>query len=148
MGSPAALLKKLKAFNVDQAIDNAIEEHTADYLVLQKDQLLRGLNSSGGNIKPQYADPYYARKKNRMNSLPGLNNPDLKLTGARNEAMTVKLEGKEALKLDSDVEYNKYLEEQYGPGQIWSLTHENMGVFRREVRGSMQTIITNETGLV
>lgn len=147
MGSPANLLRKLQGFDPDKAVDDALQENTDYYGVLQRKQLIEGKNSSGGEIRPAYASDYYSRMKNRLNSKPGLGNPDLKLTGDRNEAMTVTLDS-DSLKLDSDVEYNKYLEERYSAKQIWGLDDENMGKFRADVRESLQRIVTTETGLL
>lgn len=147
MGSPAELLRRMKRLTGDQLVDNALQENTDQYRDLQQIQLLEGQNAQGGTIKPGYASPYYARMKARLNPLPGLNNPDLQLTGARNENMTVTLE-QDRLVLDSDVEYNKFLEEHYGPRQIWGLADRNLKTFRSLVWDTMQRIVTDETGLV
>lgn len=147
MGSPRALLERLERFDPDRALDEALEENLDGYLALQKQQLRDGINRFGTTIKPTYASPYYGRMKNRLNSAPGLGNPDLILTGDRNEAMKVTLD-RDAFKLDSDVEYNKFLEEHYGPKQIWGLSDTNIKPFRFDVWTSLQVKITNETGLL
>ena len=49
---------------------------------LNTDQLYKGLTPQGQRLK-SYSPPRgkYAKAKNQMNPLPGLGNPDLKVTG-------------------------------------------------------------------
>lgn len=61
-------------------LENALIDSREDYVKLQKDQLMHGLNSEDEPIG-QYRSPEYAAQKNAQNSLPGLGIPDLRLEG-------------------------------------------------------------------
>lgn len=68
----------------------SIEKHSPEIAKLNTDQLLQGKDADGNKITPEYASKYYAKKKNQMNSLPGLGTPDLKLTGDFHEGFFAK----------------------------------------------------------
>jgi len=148
MGSPAEFSRLLKKISVPDLITTALEDTKDSILVLQKDQLKHGLDSSGNAILPEYASDSYAKRKNQLNSIPQLGTPDLTLSGDRNDAMTVTVDGVEKIVLNSSVEYNQYNEERYGANHLWGLTPDNRAKYVVEnLRPAMKTALTDQTGI-
>jgi hypothetical protein len=66
--------------NIESIAEESVSQASPSFVEAQKDQLLQGSNSAGESFR-RYRNPDYAKMKNLMNPLPGLGNPDLKLTG-------------------------------------------------------------------
>lgn len=111
--------------DVDSAAEQAVNESGETFAKLNRRQLYAGLTPDGAKISPQYASPYYAKKKNKMNSKPGLGTPDLRVTGDYQDQFVVEAQDGE-IDESSPVEYAKRLDELYGPTNIYGLTDENM----------------------
>jgi hypothetical protein len=88
MGSLTKLITNLQNLNVIQVAADSLSEHTEQMADLNREQLMQGVDSSGGKIVPKYAPfrmqtgEFYAEMKNKMNAAPGFGTPDLKLTGS------------------------------------------------------------------
>jgi hypothetical protein len=78
------------AKNAVSTAGTSIDANKDEYVALQKDQLLHGVNAAGGTFR-KYRNAAYARRKNKLNPLAGLNNPDLKLTGRFYDGIFVKV---------------------------------------------------------
>lgn len=99
-----------------------MKEVAPDISAAQREQLTFGETSEGGTLR-KYRNPAYARKKNSMNPLPGLGNPDLKLTGSFHRGIVTKIEsGKVVIK--STDEKAQGLEAAYGKDKIFGLHPE------------------------
>lgn len=81
MANPRSLYRKLQKLNTDQVIVESVQQTTGDFTEENKKQLFEGFNKVGGRLR-RYGSHKYARVKNEMNPIPGLGNPDLKVTGA------------------------------------------------------------------
>lgn len=85
---------KLKSLrdNLPSIAENSVNETKEDVVVIQKDQLRQGVSSTGGSFR-KYQNKAYAIKKNKMNPIPGLGNPDLKYTGSFYDGIFVSVAG-------------------------------------------------------
>lgn len=114
MATIKGLLRRVKNFDTDKAIDNSFEVTTTDFAVLNKQQMYAGFDKSGEKFTKKYAAGSYAKKKNKMNPLPGYGTPDLFLSGEFQKQIKVDY-SKGILTSMSSVEYAKYVEPVYRP---------------------------------
>jgi hypothetical protein len=105
------LLDKVNRLNTDSIIEQAFDDTASDFVANQKEQLESGFDRNGNRLR-KYASNTYARKKQAMNSKPGLGNPDLKLTGAFHRGIVMTANGNVVLTGSSDPKGPK-LEEKY-----------------------------------
>jgi hypothetical protein len=119
-------LERLKQ-SLPAIAEQSIEAVKQDYVAAQKYQLEQGTTAEGGTFR-KYQSSAYARRKNQMNPLPGLGNPDLKYTGAfyRGISATV-ANGK--IKVQSSDSKAVELEAKYGKDKIFGLNPEEMQDF-------------------
>ena len=105
-----------------------IQDTILDYN--REGQLYKGLDATGQKISPKYSRERYKRAKNRVNPLPGIGTPDLKLTGkfysdffltAKNGVIDI---------FSSDEKADK-LEAKYG--DIFGLTTDNEGKMNEQI---------------
>lgn len=109
-----------------QAAVDSFNETSEDWVDLNRNQMLHGLNSDGTQIG-QYASPVYSEVKFRMNELAGEGNVDLRLTGAFQDAEYAIAVGKKITSNSSDYK-NQMLEKKYGK-KIHGLNLENKKVY-------------------
>lgn len=109
--------------NLENEALRIIAELQDEIVKYNTDQLYAGQDAKGQKLKPSYSRVKYARAKNSMNSLPGLGNPDLKVTGKfyRGFYLTAK-NGK--FEFFSSDEKTDDLKAKYG-SDIFGLTKEN-----------------------
>ena len=72
MATIKAFADKWKALNLQKEAMFVVAETSDEITDLNKEQLLSGEDKESKRIRPKYKSPSYARKKNEMNSLPGL----------------------------------------------------------------------------
>lgn len=148
MGTVASLIRNLNTLDLGSEVVEAVKETAQDFIDINTEgQLLQGTNASGGLIKPNYADKYYARKKAIMNPLPGFGTPDLKLTGEFYKRFEIGKVDTQQIEIKSDVDYAQYLEAKYSEN-IYGLNDTNrpkytFGAFFE----ALKKRITNVTGL-
>lgn len=99
-----AKVKKLKIRVVKELAD----EITQMVIVQQ----LFGLDKSDKRIVPQYANAYYATRKQRLNSRPSYGTPDLELTGNMHDKMKLFVKGN-TYDFNSSVSYFKFVKSKY-----------------------------------
>jgi len=81
------LNERVKGINKNALLIEAVEINKEKLIKLNQQQLLQGLDATGKKIQPKYVKnakgniSRYAIKKNQQNSAPGLETPDLNLTG-------------------------------------------------------------------
>jgi hypothetical protein len=102
------------AQSIDMAglVEETMEATATNYLMLNKDQMLHGLTSTGDQIG-RYRNPAYAAMKAQLNPLAGDGNVDLKLTGAYQGGMFVERRS-DGLYVDSTDEKAPQLRARYG----------------------------------
>jgi hypothetical protein len=110
--------KNLLALNLRNEAMTALAQTEDSLLSNQTSQLVvDGLNKNGRNLK-KYKNAKYAEKKHRMNSFPGLGNPDLKYTGAFLKALKLDIiNNKEYQIISTDVKYPILLQ-KYGSAML------------------------------
>lgn len=116
------LVKKLKAMEMGlvSILAAAMEKHKEELIFLNQQQLYeRGTDGEGKKLK-RYKNKSYAKKKHRLNPLPGLGVPDLFLKGNLLDSMTLKTQG-ESFNINSSLYYAKYIFKNYGE-QVFKLT--------------------------
>lgn len=115
------MLNSAKKVDLRFLLENALVDSQADYVKLQKDQMLHGLNRDNEKIGI-YKSAAYADYKFEKNSLAGKGTPDLKLTGAfysgifadaRSEGIVV-----DSLDSKTDDLLHKYSEKIFGLGPV------------------------------
>jgi hypothetical protein len=122
MGKLLKLLNGFKKLNVDKVSEQSLNDIKDDISEAQRQQLLHGVSSSGGTLR-KYKSSAYAKKKHGMNPLPGVGNPDLKLTGAFHRSITTTVNsGKMIIKASDDKAL--MLEASYGKDVIFGLYRE------------------------
>lgn len=123
-----------------------VKEQKKDLIRLNQSQLYReGVLSTGEKLKP-YRSKAYAEKKNAMNSLPGLGNPDLFLTGSFFRGMEVDVTG-ESFSIDSRDGKAANLEKKYS-AQIFGLTPQSQEKYNQFIfYPRFQKYFTQQTGL-
>lgn len=148
MATVSDLIDTLKNFNLNATITACIEQTKDDYIELNtQQQLFKGLDATGNEMAPLYKSPYYAKKKNQMNPIPGLGVPDLKVTGSFYQKMNIEVES-DSFKISSDVDYAQYLEKNYEDEKIYGLTEENQEEYNQgPFFNALEQKITEETGL-
>jgi len=104
--------RRLQRLNLEQVTEEAIQETAEDYLELNREQLYQGKTSMGQELLPTYRSEVYAQMKNDMNPAPGLGIPDLKLTGAFYQGLSLEIQAGQ-IQEESDVEYAGKLFEKY-----------------------------------
>ena len=124
-------------------IDETLSMLKLRMLELNLLQLDYGLDTGGGKLR-KYKSMRYAIKKNRMNSRPGLGNPDLKFTGAFWKAWRTDLRnhGVDIYSTDPKAEFlaDKYM-------GIYGLTLESMQTLRAEALVIYLDRLRKELGL-
>lgn len=130
MGKLLNLISKIQKLDPAKVAENAINEVADEFTKAQKDQLLHGETSEGGTLR-QYRNKAYARKKNAMNALPGLGNPDLKLTGKFYQGITTVASGGRVVIKSSDSKAQE-LEASYGKDKIFGLHQETKSQLIKE----------------
>lgn len=123
--------KRFQAVSLDKQVQETVEETKDSIQLLQKDQLLRGLNSKGEKIG-RYRSNKYARVKNEMNPLPGLGIPDLKVTGSFHTKISTTVTP-DTFKSDSSDSKAPNLKEKYG-NDIFGLTDESKSEYIQELK--------------
>jgi len=148
MGTFVDLQRSFEALDTEAIAEKAVEETKEDLLALNKKQLLAGYDKNGeliGDKKP-YANAHYAFFKANMNPLPGLGNPDLRLTGSFQDEFDIEISGERILQGSSDEKAGeleqKYGEEIYGLGGKFKVEYVD-----ENLRPAFQREITKATGL-
>jgi hypothetical protein len=110
--------KNLLALNLRNEAMTALAQTEDSLLSNQTSQLVvDGLNKEGRKLK-KYKNAKYAELKNKMNSYPGLGNPDLKYTGAFLKALKLDIiNNKEYQIISTDVKYPILLQ-KYGSAML------------------------------
>lgn len=78
--------------NLPSIAEGSVSEVKEDLSAIQKEQLHAGVSSTGGTFR-KYSSNAYAIRKNKMNPIPGLGNPDLKYTGSFYDGIFVSVVG-------------------------------------------------------
>lgn len=99
---------------------------------LNTDNLLKGLTPLGQRLTPSYSRVKYAKAKNRFNPLPGLGNPDLKLTGDFHNSFYI-IAKKSAFTLEASDKKTGLLIDKYGSENIFGLTIEDNKIVNYEI---------------
>ena len=117
------LQRRWKTIDIRKAAASIISDNKQQIADLNREQLMDGFNKEGKKLK-KYQSNSYAARKNRMNSAPGLGNPDLYLTGRFHEAMNVKINSKVSYEIFSADSKTSDLTKKYGK-DIFGLTEES-----------------------
>ena len=141
----SSLSEKFNSLNTDKIIDESINETKDEFKAINKQQLKSGFTNTGGKVAPKYRSKKYASAKNQMNSLPGLDNPDLYLTGAFYEGIDVEV-GKDVFDIISKDEKGPELENKYS--DIFGLgTNFKKKYLDEDLGPTVQKKISNFIGL-
>jgi hypothetical protein len=111
--------------NLLSIAQNSVSEVKGDFAIIQKDQLKQGVSATGGSFR-KYQNKAYAIKKNKMNPLPGLGNPDLKYTGSFYDGIFVNVSG-DKITIGSHDEKAQMLEANYK--NVFGLSPQEMEDF-------------------
>lgn len=140
------LIQNFERLNLEKVGSEAMSEVKTDMGDFQREQLKQGLTSSGGTFR-KYQNRAYARKKNSLNPLPGIGNPDLKLTGAFYRGISATVQGGQVIVKSSD-EKAQELEAKYGKDKIFGLSPEEKSLFiSQKLKPSFNKHIRNDVGL-
>lgn len=97
--------------NLQGNIVDSFNETSEDWVDLNREQMLNGINSDGELIG-NYASAIYSEVKHRMNPLAGEGNVDLKLKGGFQDSEYAIAKGNEIFSNSSDYK-NSALEKKY-----------------------------------
>jgi hypothetical protein len=143
MGKLLNMISKFKRLDVVKVSEESLDQIKDDISEAQRQQLIYGISSSGGTLR-KYKSKAYAKKKNAMNPIPGIGNPDLKLTGAFHRSITTQVtSGKVIIKASDDKALE--LEASYGKDVIFGLYREEKALLIEEKlrKAFVQTIRKN-----
>jgi hypothetical protein len=113
--------------NIPSIAESSVGEVKGDFVEAQKYQLEQGSTSTGGTFR-KYRSSAYAKKKNQMNPLPGIGNPDLRLTGSFYRGISATVQSG-VLKVSSSDPKAKILAANYDNNKIFGLNDEEMNDF-------------------
>jgi hypothetical protein len=119
---------RLKALSLELEAKKVIEAKPNEYLDEQRDQLTAGFDSKGQRLE-SYKLYDYAIYKNKINALPGMWNPDLKLTGAFYNRMFISVNPTAVIANSTD-DKSQMLTEKYGK-LIWGLGNDALFEYRK-----------------
>jgi hypothetical protein len=149
MSNCLELLDALKTVNVTEIAIQAMSNTSEAYVQANRDQMLSGKRKDGTNIGDAPGNYYYslmyARDKNRKNAKAGFMNPDLKLTGAFQDGLTMTMAGEVIEVSSSDSKYET-LTDKYG-GTIYGLNETSQEKYNETLFPEIQKEITKITGL-
>lgn len=91
----------------------SVKENSHIIIDMNTDTLMKGLDSDGDILTPEYSNDEYADEKSRMNSRPGYGTPDLFYTGKFHEGFFVKVQ-KDNWELGSKDSKSNLLSNKYG----------------------------------
>lgn len=113
MNSFHALYEVLTSIDHKKIASESIEETSEQLSDANRKQLREGFDRTGKRLR-KYRSPKYARAKYGMNPLPGLGNPDLKLTGKFHREIKTSVTGETIVTASTDGKA-LMLEKSYGP---------------------------------
>jgi hypothetical protein len=93
-------------------LEEALVDTQSNYVELQKEQMLHGLNAEGASIGT-YVNAQYASMKNSLNPIPGFGKVDLKLTGQFYQDIYADARS-EGIIVDSADQKSESLQQRYG----------------------------------
>lgn len=136
------LRDKFAAISLEDEIEGAIIQTSYEIDALVAKQLQAGVDGTGRKIAPEYASKYYAAKKNKANSAPGLGVPDLFVTGAYYKGIGVTI-GDGTYNTESNVPYADAPSiTQYGD-KLLSMTEDSKMEYLPTLRAAIVDRINN-----
>ena len=141
------LYEAFGAVRLREDLPEIIQGTSKEIEILVKSQLSNGELSTGEKISKPYASTYYANKKHNLNPSPGYGIPDVKLTGALYDGISVTVTTDE-YDIESSVDYSKADSiTQYGP-QLLAMSEESKQIYCDDtLLPAIQNYITERTGL-
>lgn len=136
-----SLLTSVQRLDLPLLIENSLIETAADYIGLQKDQMLHGLNAKGKQIG-RYRSESYARRKAAMNPLAGEGNVDLKDKGDFFSEIFTDVRSEEIV-VDSADQKSAALQKKYGE-DIFGLDSDSKNEYVKEVRPVFLEMVTDQ----
>jgi hypothetical protein len=145
MGTVTDLMNALTSFDIKKEAIGVVERNKQHFVTLNQSQLLKGEKKDGTKLKG-YKLKWYAELKNKINPLPGLGTPDLKLTGSFYKGMFASVDGDNINEFSTD-EKAEALQNKYGPG-IFGLQDPNQEIFNETIiLPDYLGVIEQKTGL-
>lgn len=119
MATIKAILRKYTTVKsgMNDIIRESFESTKNELADFNRDQLNEGFDSQGNRLK-KYRNKSYAIKKNSINPLPGLGNPDLRLTGSFHKSIFIEVVS-DRIKFFASDKKAKMLEQRYGLDLIY-----------------------------
>ena len=139
------IANKIKSINLDLLMEDAIRANEDNINKLNREQLEKGINSEGQKITPKYKSDVYAKRKQKLNSLPSFGTPDLKITGNLHDEIGVIVEGRDVFinSFDPKVKFKSI--KQYD--NLFGLTKENKSKNRNINNRTLVKLFKQESGL-
>ncbi len=122
--------RKIKSVNLSQLKVQAAEKNKTLLLDLNREQMKHGLRADGEKIKPDYHSLDYAKYKQSLNPVPGMMTPDLHLSGAFYETLSVETNGMK-MKVLTGVSYGEKLRNKYP--EIFGLAPKSLNTAQQKV---------------
>lgn len=135
------MLRSTDRLDLPLLIENSLIETAAEYIGLQKDQMLHGLNAQGKTIG-KYRNPAYARRKAAINPLAGEGNVDLKDKGDFYREIFTDVRADEII-VDSSDTKSAALQKKYGE-DIFGLDNDSKNEYVKEVRPVFLEMVTDQ----
>lgn len=129
MATFAEMIQRMESLALEAAAEKSVEETAEKIEEKNRQQLVEGFDSDGNRLL-RYRSNKYARAKHEMNPLPGLGNPDLKVTGNFQRRIEVRVSDGDIV-TNSDDPKAEDLEEKYGLG-IYGLGVEKGNEYIRD----------------
>lgn len=147
MGNTLELYNALVELDIETESVNSVINTDKEMADLNREQFEAGVSSEGKKISPKYRSKAYAELKNEMNPSAGMWNPDLILTGAFIQSISVENITKDGFTIEASDSKSEQLSEKYGD-EIFGLVSTQQEYYNKEVFfPDFSAAITQKTGL-
>lgn len=136
-----SLLTSVTGLDIPFLIETSLTETAANYIGLQKDQMLHGLNSDGTQIG-KYRNKDYAAMKAQMNPLAGEGNVDLRNKGDFYSGIFTDVRS-DSIIVDSADQKSGALQIKYGE-KIFGLDDDSKEEYVDQVRPVFLELVTDQ----
>lgn len=146
MTTIAEMARRFKSFDIMDVVREALVDNEENAISINQNQLYEKGENKEEETLLQYRSLFYALKKNEINPMPGLFNPDLNLTGAFFRGFYAKV-NRDEIVFGSNDKKSGSLMEKYG-SNIFGLSYPSKEEFSRFfLNPSIFQIIARYTGI-
>jgi hypothetical protein len=138
-----AKVDKWKKLDIKEQVMFTVVEYKDEFVQLNREQLMDGVNKNNVKITPEYKSERYAKYKNNRNPSAGYLTPDLYNKGSFHEGIVLNVLDKNKYSIKSIDSKNKILEDKYK--DIFGLNSQSKDEIKDEFQVSLIKRIKDAT---